>query len=107
MGNNCVCFNVPINQQNEFQIGSGAYSFKKAVCINNIITIFGFIYLLFSILQFLAKTNSQNKYYGKDELYDNEIRDRINRADSLIREGVINYMNGTVQVIIPYHEENL
>jgi len=54
----------------------------------------------------LPETNSQNKFYGKDELYDKEIRERINTEDSLIRQGEINYMNGTVQVIIPYQEKN-
>ena len=64
------------------------------------------LYSYFSYLQFLPETNSQNKFYGKDELYDKEIRDRINREDSLIRQGEINYMNGTVQVIIPYQEKS-
>ena len=54
----------------------------------------------------MPETYSQNKFYGKDELYDKEIRERINREDSLIRQGEINYMNGTVQVIIPYQEKN-
>ncbi len=64
------------------------------------------LYSYFSYLQFLPETYSQNKFYGKDELYDKEIRERINREDSLIRQGEINYMNGTVQVIIPYQEKN-
>ncbi len=31
MGNQCHCLNDPRNQQQEFKIGSGVYSFKKAV----------------------------------------------------------------------------
>ena len=32
MGNQCHCLNDPRNQQQEFKIGQGVYSFKKAVC---------------------------------------------------------------------------
>lgn len=31
MGNQCSCLNDPRNQRQEFQIGTGTYSFKKAV----------------------------------------------------------------------------
>ena len=33
MGNQCSCLKDPRNQQQEFQIGTGIYSFKKAVCV--------------------------------------------------------------------------
>ena len=33
MGNQCSCLNDPRHQQQEFQIGTGIYSFKKAVCV--------------------------------------------------------------------------
>ena len=32
MGSQCSCLNDPRNQQQEFVIGKGVYSFKKAVC---------------------------------------------------------------------------
>ena len=32
MGAQCSCLNDPRNQQQEFKIGQGVYSFKKAVC---------------------------------------------------------------------------
>ena len=32
--NQCSCLNDPRNKQQEFQIGTGVYSFKKAVYIN-------------------------------------------------------------------------
>ena len=31
MGNQCTCLNDPRNPKEEFRIGSGIYSFKKAV----------------------------------------------------------------------------
>ena len=34
MGAQCSCLNDPRNQQDEFKIGSGVYSFKKAVYYN-------------------------------------------------------------------------
>ena len=34
MGAQCSCLNDPRNQHEEFNIGSGVYSFKKAVYYN-------------------------------------------------------------------------
>jgi len=34
MGAQCSCLNDPRNQNEEFNIGSGVYSFKKAVYYN-------------------------------------------------------------------------
>ena len=33
MGNQCSCLGDPRNEQQEYQIGKGVYSFKKAVWI--------------------------------------------------------------------------
>ena len=46
MGAQCSCLKDPRNQQEEFQIGSGIYSFKKAVYII-LIDIYN-IYIVFS-----------------------------------------------------------
>ena len=59
---------------------------------------FNFIFFL----QLLPKTKSQNKFYGKDSEYDDEIKGHINRVDSLYpQKGTIDYINGNVEVIIP------
>ena len=59
-------------------------------------------YFYFYSLQLLPKTKSQNKFYGKDSEYDNEMRGHINRVDSLYpQKGTIDYINGNVEVIIP------
>ena len=55
-------------------------------------------------LQILPKTDSENKFYSKDINYDKEVKDKINRNDSLIRNGATDYINGNVQVIIPCSE---
>ena len=64
-------------------------------------------YKLIFIVQILPKTESEDKYYGKDKGYDEDIKDKINREDSLIRQGMVNYSNGNVQVIIPYYENQI
>ena len=58
----------------------------------------------FFYLQFLPKNESEEKFYKKDPTFDREIKNRINRTDSLIRQGETEYTNGNVQVIIPCHE---
>ena len=105
MGASCHCLNVPVNQKDEFVIGYGVYSFKKAVCCKKIITIIiNNKNININLLQFVPQTESENKYYGKDDLFDKNIKDKINRTDSLVRQGIVDYNNGTVRVIIPYLE---
>ena len=52
----------------------------------------------------MPKTDSENKFYSKDINYDKEIKTKINRNDSLVRNGATDYTNGNVQVIIPCDE---
>ena len=52
----------------------------------------------------MPKTQSEDKFYIKDPAFDREIKYKINRTDSLIRQGETEYTNGNVQVIIPCHE---
>ena len=49
----------------------------------------------------MPKTSSLDIYYGKDKGYDSEVKDKIDRTSSLIRNGVTEYTNGNVEVIIP------
>ena len=49
----------------------------------------------------MPKTDSENKFYSKDINYDKEIKTKIYRNDSLVRNGATDYTNGNVQVIIP------
>ena len=106
MGNFCICLDYQINQQKEFQIGSGIYSFKRLVCNKKKITLYYFAIIIFLVLQIFPETENQKKYYGKDCSCYKEIKNKINRNDSLVHQGVVNYMNGTVQVIIPYQDSN-
>ena len=62
------------------------------------------MYINILYLQFLPKTENEIKFYGKDSQYDKEIKKRINRTDSLVRQGEVDYANGNVQVIIPCSE---
>ncbi len=50
----------------------------------------------------MPQTKSQKKFYGKDDEYDKEIKNQINRVDSLFpQKSTIDYINGNVEVIIP------
>ena len=50
----------------------------------------------------MPKTKSQNKFYGKDSEFDNDIKNQINRVDSLYQQkSPDSYFNGNVEVIIP------
>ena len=50
----------------------------------------------------MPKTQSQNKFYRKDDDYDKDIKNQINRVDSLFQQKVpLDYVNGNVEVIIP------
>ena len=40
-------------------------------------------------------------FYGKDSTYDKDVKNRIDRTSSLIRNGVTEYINGNVEVIVP------
>ena len=40
-------------------------------------------------------------FYGKDSAYDKEVSSKIDRTSSLIRNGVTEYSNGNVEVIVP------
>ena len=53
------------------------------------------------ILQILPQRESEDKYYGKDEAYDKEVKNKINRKDSLLSLGPLDYKNGTIHVITP------
>ena len=52
----------------------------------------------------MPKTESEDKFYIKDPSFDKNIKNKINRTDSLIRQGENEYTNGNVQVIIPCQE---
>ena len=55
----------------------------------------------------MPKTASENIFYGKDNEYDKGIKDKIIRSDSLIQKGTTDYVNGNVQVIIPYNDAKI
>ena len=52
----------------------------------------------------MPNSESQSKFYGKDNVYDKNIKNKINRTDSLVRQGETEYINGNVQIIIPCQE---
>ena len=52
----------------------------------------------------MPNSENQNKFYGKDNVYDKNIKNKINRTDSLVRQGETEYINGNVQIIIPCQE---
>ena len=99
MGADCNC--IKDDKENEFTIGSDKYSFKKMVCYNNhpnliFIKIFNYYFI-----QIVPRTKSEEMFYGKDSTYDKDVKNRIDRTSSLIRNGVSEYKNGNVEVIIP------
>ena len=50
----------------------------------------------------MPKTQSQNKFYRKDDDYDRNIKNQINRVDSFFHQKVpSDYDNGNVKVIFP------
>ena len=44
-------------------------------------------------------------FYGKDSAYDKEVSNKIDRTSSLVRNGVTEYSNGNVEVIVPCVEK--
>ena len=40
-------------------------------------------------------------FYGKDIAYEKEVKNKIDRTSSLIRNGVREYSNGNVDIIVP------
>ena len=96
MGAECSC--VKHDNEQEYVIGSGAYGFKKFVC-NEIIK--NNFKLLLYIVQYLPKNENQKIYYAKDGGYDKDVKNKIDRTSSLIRNGVKEYTNGNVEVIVP------
>ena len=55
----------------------------------------------FYLIQILPRTKSEEIFYGKDSTYDKDVKNRIDRTSSLIRNGVSEYYNGNVEVIVP------
>ena len=51
----------------------------------------------------MPKTESERIFYGKEKSYDKNIKDKIVRSDSLMKNGETNYVNGTVKVFIPWN----
>ena len=96
MGSECSCVKHENEQEFINGSGSGPYSFKKFVC-NEIIKII--LYLLY-IIQYLPKDDNRI-YYGKGDEYDKDVKNKIDRTSSLIRNGVTEYTNGNVEVIVP------
>ncbi len=45
-------------------------------------------------------------FYGKDKEYDKDVKNKIDRTSSLIRNGVREYQNGNVEVIVPCANKN-
>ena len=106
MGVECNC--LKDDKENEFIIGSENYKFKKMVGYNNytnLIFIKKFKY--FYLIQILPRTKSEEMFYGKDSTYDKDVKNRIDRTSSLIRNGVSEYTNGNVEVIVPCASKDL
>ncbi len=61
-------------------------------------------YKIIIFLQFKPNDNEDDKFYGKAITFDRVIKNKINRTDSLVRQGETEYTNGNVQVIIPVQE---
>ena len=40
-------------------------------------------------------------YYGKGDEYDKDVKNKIDRTSSLIRNGITEYTNGNVEIIVP------
>lgn len=57
-------------------------------------------------IQRLPRTKSEEIYYGKDIEYDKEVKNKIDRTNSLIRNGVQEYTNGNILVIVPCLDKN-
>lgn len=53
------------------------------------------------LIQIIPRTKSEEMFYGKDKEYDKEVRNKIDRTSSLIRNGIREYHNGNVEVIVP------
>ena len=49
----------------------------------------------------MPKNENQKIYYAKDGGYDKDVKNKIDRTSSLIRNGVKEYTNGNVEVIVP------
>ena len=94
MGAECNC--VKDDKEEEFRIGSGNYSFKKMV-YNKYFNIDKFFY----IIQIIPRSQSESMFYGKDIAYEKEVKNKIDRTSSLIRNGVREYSNGNVDIIVP------
>lgn len=93
MGNTCKSY----ESEYEIQSGTGVYSFKRAVI---------FIIIFYLRVQHLPKTTEQSLYYGKAKNYDDEIKRRVERKNSLSgitdKNGPLaSYRNGNVEVYIP------
>lgn len=57
-------------------------------------------------IQHIPRTRSEEIYYGKDIEYDKEVKDKIDRTNSLIRKGVKEYTNGNILVVVPCIDNN-
>ena len=56
---------------------------------------------LYLFIQLKPQSQSEEIYYGKDSGYDKDVKNKIDRTSSLIRNGVREYSNGNVDVIVP------
>ena len=91
MGSECHC--IKDYKENECRLGEGMYSFKKTVCKTKLIFLIK--------IQHLPRTKSEEIYYGKDSDYEKDVKNKIDRTSSLVRNGVSEYTNGNVEVILP------
>jgi hypothetical protein len=79
MGNNdCRIFND--YDDKEIVTGKGVYSFKKS---------------------HRATNESEKIFYGKEEKVYDQVKEKIDRTVSLVRQGATEYGNGNVLVIKP------
>ena len=96
MGSSCDCTKNYNEVEEKFEYGQGIYFFKKLVILYNIIIHNKF----FIFLQPKPNTDYEKLFYGKSDNYD-EIKNKLDRTNSIFSGGNKEYNNGNVQVFIP------
>ena len=99
MGNLEQCkYGIDDEDKSEIKTSKGVYDFKKIVNI---------LFKLLKNIQKIPTCEEEKLYYGKTKEFDKSISARIDRTKSLIRNGIDQYPNGNVIVIIPCQNKNI